>query len=47
MRQNMVFDLGYNEVRKKYIKVKFVINNKQTYAYFLYSLNKEFNEYGY
>lgn len=47
MRQNMIFDLGYDEVRKKYIKVKFVIDNKQTYAYFLYSLNKEFNEYGY
>ena len=42
MQQEMIFDLKYDETRKKYIRAKFVIDSKNTIVYFLYSIFKDF-----
>ena len=47
MQQEMIFDLKYDETRKKYIRAKFVIDSKNTIVYFLYSIFEDFSIFGY
>lgn len=47
MKQEFIYDLGFYEERQIYVKVKFIVDKENVKAYYLYSKDEQFQNFGY